>query len=873
MKKIIYLFFACALLVCLTGCDFFNFIDKDTTSKKTNITIGYVIGEKITYKIYDSYDDITFMELETETGYELLGWSFTKNGDVITKEDLKDKTQVNVYPIIGLKNYRINYDLDGGINNNSNPLTYTIEDEFTIKAPTKTNYAFTGWTTDTITTPVLEYKITLGSYGDLNLKANYEHGKVNVIFNYEGIEMQTIDYNTCCTKPEDPTKMFDTFVCWCTDDSLEEEFDFSKPVLESITLYPKWASTVFYTLTITNNDLIKSNYETGKQLPKDAVIDLTTDYLVNGYAFKGWYVNGEYITNYYALEVSMPEGNLLIEPLFETVENYTYTLGSKTNLQTNITKEGNGELYGEGIGSDYGHSSNKLYLKYSTLEKLTPGVHSFVYEYRLMFNVYVIQSATKVPDITIDYDINYPYATILFNEVEGVSYSYALDEEDFVDCHSGDTFDIGDKFSEHNIMLRAGSAIRTFAIEELPAQAQTYATKTFKYQGDVYDHYIDSMDDLRILLEYYAYSVYPSAGGTSYPFDFYYPNAINMSAAEDYEYVIKRLISVPYDLQYSFTQGSKVVNFELKSDGLFNSLNTTQVKEDVTTTIFMPSTRNESTQLYVDKCSKTQEVKTIYELEALNLGVKPIITDTKTLELYNKARYVLYTYVDDSMTEFEKCKAIYDYLASYVTYDDALLVLEGKKSDYSSFTSYAALVRGIAVCDGISSAYKLLCTLEGIECIEVVGAAKGGGHAWNKVKIAGAWYGVDATWARLEITDTGVYITHNYFLIDELTLMTFGSSRHFEQAEVVGTNTYSYINVVNTANNKLSYFDLISYGDFDLVCTSVIEFRGMVDYFRTIGLNFVEIKLVGLEYSDVSGYSGFYYSTCNPGNNLIYLVR
>ncbi|MGN1104682.1 MAG: transglutaminase domain-containing protein [Candidatus Coproplasma sp.] len=51
-----------------------------------------------------------------------------------------------------------------------------------------------------------------------------------------------------------------------------------------------------------------------------------------------------------------------------------------------------------------------------------------------------------------------------------------------------------------------------------------------------------------------------------------------------------------------------------------------------------------------------------------------------------------------------------------------------------------------AVCEGYSKAFALLLNAIGIENVYVTGTSKGVGHAWNMVKIDGAWYWYDLTW-------------------------------------------------------------------------------------------------------------------------------
>ena len=882
MKKIKYLFLSLFIIlstILLSACSFFDIFDDKTTEKKEQITICYINGDKKTYKTYDDYKDIVFETYSTETGYEFKGWSIEENGSVISKDDLKGKTSITLYPVISLINYSIEYDLDGGSNNINNPTTYTIEDEITIYSPTKDDYAFTGWYVNDSTTLVSSYTITKGSYGNIKLKANYVVGKISVVFNYPGIEDQIIDYNSKCVKPADPEKAFDTFVCWCSDESLQNEFDFDTILKSSITLYPKWSSTKFYSLTINNSEYVKSNYESGQLLPSNTTIHLETNYINNGKEFVGYYIDEKLITRNYVYELKMPESNLTITPMYNDLTTYSYTKGVDTKLAIPVDEVDN-YLFGSNVSdSDYNFESGKLVLKSSYLDTLDLGLHTYVYNFDTLIYVFIKSSNIKATNIFVDYDINYPKATLLFDEVEGYEYSYSLDGSEYNTCYDGLVFDINNKYISHNIDIKCGSNVTNYTVEAIPTEALEYVTKTFTYNGNTYDFYVDSIDDLNVLLEYEALAQYPSIKGTSYTFKFYYPNGGSSSAKEAYKHAINRLISVPYGLTYEYYQ-SKEVTFIMHSNDTFNSLATTQERIDITNTVFKESSRSSDFDgFYIERCSKTQEIRSIYELENLNVGIKPIISDNKTLTLYNKAKEILREYVDDSFSVYEKLKAIYDYIASNVTYDDALLLIDGNlQSDYQSFTSYSALINGIAVCDGFASAFKLLCTIEGIECIEVVGSAKGGGHAWNKVKINDVWYGVDSTWSRSNFNGVP-YVYHAYFLIDETVLMNYAGANHYEQATRNADDSYSYFNVVNTASNNLDYFDLFIYGEYDLVCSSENEYRKMYNYFASNSFKYVEIKLDGITYSDISGiitgiyqtYYSVYHTTSDPYR--IYLIH
>ena len=107
------------------------------------------------------------------------------------------------------------------------------------------------------------------------------------------------------------------------------------------------------------------------------------------------------------------------------------------------------------------------------------------------------------------------------------------------------------------------------------------------------------------------------------------------------------------------------------------------------------------------------------------------------------------------MSNYEKVKAVHDYVCDLITYkDDA----ENCSSVYSAYYTGYGLCNSYALC-----MYKLL-TEAGVPCKWIGGKAGTGrdsdGHAWNIVKLGDQWYNLDATWDDAE----GDEISYDYFL-------------------------------------------------------------------------------------------------------------
>lgn len=92
---------------------------------------------------------------------------------------------------------------------------------------------------------------------------------------------------------------------------------------------------------------------------------------------------------------------------------------------------------------------------------------------------------------------------------------------------------------------------------------------------------------------------------------------------------------------------------------------------------------------------------------------------------------------DSSAGEYERIRYVYEYLVNTVDYNE-------NAPDNQNI--YSALVGKSSVCAGYSRAAQYLLNNMGIECIYVVGTAKGQeAHAWNIVNCDGKYYQMDVT--------------------------------------------------------------------------------------------------------------------------------
>lgn len=120
----------------------------------------------------------------------------------------------------------------------------------------------------------------------------------------------------------------------------------------------------------------------------------------------------------------------------------------------------------------------------------------------------------------------------------------------------------------------------------------------------------------------------------------------------------------------------------------------------------------------------------------------------------------------------EKIKAIHDWMVRNIAYDEANY--DAGTIPSRSYSYVGAILYKTCVCDGYSKTFQYFMDILGIECDRITGVATNssgdtGAHAWNRVKLDGAWYYIDVCWDD-PVPDQGdVVPRYTYYLVTDPT--------------------------------------------------------------------------------------------------------
>ncbi|MDE6275019.1 MAG: hypothetical protein K2M75_00615 [Clostridia bacterium] len=253
---------------------------------------------------------------------------------------------------------------------------------------------------------------------------------------------------------------------------------------------------------------------------------------------------------------------------------------------------------------------------------------------------------------------------------------------------------------------------------------------------------------------------------------------------------------------------------------------------------------------------KTAEVTYSEELYlALERGVRPIPKKGSSAEtVYERAKTILRSIVDDNMDDYQKVHAIADWLSANVSYNWTLAEELGKASpssdSYNKYYAYrelyleGAILDGLAVCNGYAKAVSLLCGIEGIRCYKIKGASGSGSgiwpnrvypqHAWNKAYIDGSWYVIDSTWAneKYQVNNSSVtkeVLKHNTLFMTEDQSGNRPDGAHYE-TYVGDYSGYFAGSSYDVFANTFFWYDGNIY---DMVIDSESELEILLNYFES----------------------------------------
>lgn len=244
-----------------------NTITKDTTlyaswfeivdvKEKFTVTFDTGLGSNVSNQTIEDGSYVVEPNSPTRSGYTFDGWyaddaynnawNFTLS-TVTSDTTLYAKwTQVVTPDTI----YTLSFNSNGG----SMVTALEIKEGETATQPsdpTRTNFDFEGWYTDsTLTNPFsFSTKIT----ADTLLHAKWESTVIEYTITFDSnsgtsVSTQTIEEDKLATKPTDPTRTDYSFGGWYTDSDFSTAWSFSSDkVTEDITLYAKWNPVILHT--------------------------------------------------------------------------------------------------------------------------------------------------------------------------------------------------------------------------------------------------------------------------------------------------------------------------------------------------------------------------------------------------------------------------------------------------------------------------------------------------------------------------------------------------------------------------------------------------------------------------------------------------
>ncbi len=251
-----------------------------------------------------------------------------------------------------------------------------------------------------------------------------------------------------------------------------------------------------------------------------------------------------------------------------------------------------------------------------------------------------------------------------------------------------------------------------------------------------------------------------------------------------------------------------------------------------------------------------------FVLRALQKGSPDGLTD-KRKYIYKEVSRILSEIIDQDMTDYEKAKAVHDYLVLNTAYDEENF----RKGTIppESYTAYGLFKNGVAVCQGYTEAFKLMMNYLGVKTMAVSGTANGIDHIWNKVELGGEYYNIDVTMDD-PAPDRKGQISYAYFNVTDKMLLSdhIWPEDAYPSAEATD---YYYYNYEIKASSAASVDELT-----DILTTSLKE--GQTELTVLLGFEGTSDNLTGaMKKAAKSLNLGLSYNCSVSGNVATFTVE
>ena len=260
---------------------------------------------------------VASLEPASKTGHNFEGWYSEPEFTTKVESILNTQTgTVKLYPKFSLATYNINYELDGGTNDTTNPTGYTYGTVVTLADASKTGYNFDGWYSDAaFATRVTEISAT--DMGNKTLYAKFTPNNYTITYELDGGSNATTNptgytYGTVVTFA-DASKTGYNFDGWYSDAAFTTRVtEISATDMGNKTLYAKFTSNSYTITYVLNGGTNDTTNPTGYTYGIGVTL---ADASKTGYTFDGWYSDAAFTTRVTSISAAAT-GNMTLYAKF-----------------------------------------------------------------------------------------------------------------------------------------------------------------------------------------------------------------------------------------------------------------------------------------------------------------------------------------------------------------------------------------------------------------------------------------------------------------------------------------------------------------------------------------------------------------------------